>query len=126
MPVHRTLLQQSFTLHSQNLGGRVSSGAGFQFLGIALRTIITIGSTAILARLLTPADFGYVVMATVVTGLAALFSNFGFTNLLIHCGGGFCYSSQLLLKGRRLLPSWRHGRNQAASAGGSQAHTTMI
>lgn len=66
------------------MGGRVVSGASFQFLGIGLRTAITIGSTAVLARLLAPADFGYVAMATVVTEFAALFANFGFNNLLIQ------------------------------------------
>lgn len=78
------LLRRSFVLSDHDIGGRVVSGAGFQFLGIGLRTLITIGSTAILARLLTPADFGYVAMATVITELAGLFANFGFTNLLIQ------------------------------------------
>jgi len=66
------------------LDEKVARGAGFQFLGIVLRTVITIGSTAILARLLTPADFGLVVMATVVTELAGLLGAFGFTNVLIQ------------------------------------------
>ncbi len=59
-------------------------GALFTFLGIALRTGVTIGSMAVLARLLTPADFGYIAMATVVTELAVLFSNFGFGSILIQ------------------------------------------
>lgn len=80
----RTLLQQAFTLHSSELGRRVMSGATFQFLGIVLRTMITIGSTAILARLLLPSDFGYIAMATVVTELVALFANFGWANILIQ------------------------------------------
>jgi PST family polysaccharide transporter len=80
----RTTLQRALTLGSRDLGRKVISGAGFQFLGIVLRTILTIGSTAILARLLLPADFGYVAMATVVTELAALFANFGLTNILIQ------------------------------------------
>lgn len=84
MSRHRTLVQRSFTLRTHALGQRVASGAGFQFLGIGLRTVLTIGSTAILARLLTPADFGYIAMATVVTELAALFGAFGFTNVLIQ------------------------------------------
>jgi PST family polysaccharide transporter len=63
---------------------RVAGGAGYQFLGIALRTLLTLGSTAILARLLTPADFGYVAMATVVTEFAALLGAFGFSNVLIQ------------------------------------------
>lgn len=84
MSRHRTLVQRSFTLRTHALGQRVASGAGFQFLGVGLRTVLTIGSTAILARLLTPADFGYIAMATVVTELAALFGAFGFTNVLIQ------------------------------------------
>lgn len=79
-----SLLRQSMQLDSRNLGGRVARGAGFQFAGIALRTLVTLGSTALLARLLVPADFGYVAMATVVTEFAALFANFGFANLLIQ------------------------------------------
>lgn len=60
------------------------NGAIFTFLGIALRTGITVGSMAILARLLTPADFGHLAMATVVTELAAIFANFGFGSILIQ------------------------------------------
>ncbi len=37
-----------------------------------------------LARVLTPADFGYIAMATVITELAALFGNFGFSAVLIQ------------------------------------------
>lgn len=84
MPNRSTLLRRSFVLRSDDLGRKVLSGASFQFLGVGLRTVITIGSTAILARLLAPADFGYVAMATVITEFAALFSNFGFNALLIQ------------------------------------------
>lgn len=79
-----SLLRQSMLLNSRNVGGRVARGAGFQFIGIALRTLVTLWSTAVLARLLVPADFGYVAMATVVTEFAALFAGFGFANLLIQ------------------------------------------
>ena len=71
-------------LRPSGVGGRVVKGAGYQFLGIATKTVLTIGSTAVLARLLSPSDFGYVAMATVVTEFAALFSSFGFTNVLIQ------------------------------------------
>ncbi len=82
----RTLskVQKSFLTSSDNLGHRVVSGALFTFLGIALRTAITIGSMAVLARLLTPAEFGHLAMATVVTELAAVFANFGFGSILIQ------------------------------------------
>ena len=60
------------------------NGAAFTFLGIALRTTITVGSMAVLARVLTPADFGHIAMATVVTELAAVFASFGFGSILIQ------------------------------------------
>lgn len=84
MTTRSSLLRRAFTFDSRDIGGRVVSGASFQFLGIAFRTVITIASTAVLARLLVPADFGYVAMATVVTEFAAMFANFGFNNLLIQ------------------------------------------
>lgn len=77
-----TIVRRAFVLDSNNLGGRVVVGAGFKFASIALRTLITFGSVAILARLLAPADFGLVAMATIVTEFAALFSTFGITNVL--------------------------------------------
>ncbi len=80
----RTLVRSAYRLDASGLGARVVSGAGFQFLGIVMRTLITIGSTAVLARLLSPSDFGYLAMATVVTEFAALFGNFGFANVLIQ------------------------------------------
>lgn len=79
-----TLVQRAFRPFNSDLGRRVVDSAAFTFLGIAFRTGITLGSMAILARLLTPADFGHVAMATVVTELAALFSNFGFGYILIQ------------------------------------------
>ncbi len=77
-------VRRAFILSADNLSQRVVAGAGYTFLGIALRTVITFGSMAILARLLTPADFGCIAMATVVTELAALFGGFGLSNLLIQ------------------------------------------
>lgn len=53
-------------------------------MGIALKTVTTVASIALLARLLSPSDFGHVAMATVVTELAALLGNFGLSNVLIQ------------------------------------------
>ena len=79
-----SIVRKAFILNSRNLGQRVVSGAGFTFLGIALRTLLTIGSMAILARLLTPADFGYIAMATVVTEFAGLLNSFGLSSILVQ------------------------------------------
>lgn len=78
------LVRDALTLRSGDLGRRVVSGAGFTFLGIALRTLLTIGSMSILARLLSPSDFGYIAMATVITELAGLLGSFGLANILIQ------------------------------------------
>lgn len=78
------VVRSAFVLNKGNLGGRVVSGAGFTLLGIVLRTLLTIGSMSILARLLTPADFGYIAMAAVVTEFAGLLNSFGLANILIQ------------------------------------------
>lgn len=82
-PRHK-VVRAAFFLKSNDLGSRVVRGAGFTFLGIALRTVLTIGSMAILARLLTPVDFGYIAMATVVTEFAGLLGSFGLANVLVQ------------------------------------------
>ena len=80
----RSLLQQAFFPDHRSLGGQVIRGAGYQFLVMIIRTVITLVSMTVLARLLTPQDFGYIAMAAVVTEFAALFSNFGLMNVLIQ------------------------------------------
>jgi O-antigen/teichoic acid export membrane protein len=77
-------VRDALVLRDDNLGHRAVRGAGFTIAGIMLRTGITLGSVAVLARLLSPADFGYIAMATVVTEFAALFGNFGFAAVLIQ------------------------------------------
>ena len=85
MPVRTpTLVQAALHGSHTDLSGKVIKGASFTFAGMALRTLITLGSVAILARLLQPRDFGLIAMATIVTELGALFSNFGFGAVLIQ------------------------------------------
>ena len=85
-PAHarRTLVQNAFRTNSDNLSLRVVHGASFAVAGIAVRVGITLVSMAVLARLLTPADFGHVVMANVVTELAVVFSSFGLGQIIIQ------------------------------------------
>lgn len=79
-----TRVQRAFRPRADDLGARVIRGAGFTFVGIAIRTLLTIGSMAILARLLSPREFGLVAMAGVVTEFAALFASVGFASILIQ------------------------------------------
>ncbi len=78
------LVQRSFAPPDHALAQRVSRSAAVSLIGVALRAVITIGSTAVLARLLSPADFGLLTMASLVTEFAALFSSFGIGAILIQ------------------------------------------
>lgn len=80
----RNRVQKAFHPATYDLSRRVVSGAAFTFMGIAFRTVVTLGSMAVLARLLTPSDFGHIAMATVITELASIFANFGFGSILIQ------------------------------------------
>lgn len=79
-----SLVQRAFRTSSDELSLRVVRGAGFAAAGMAVRTGITLISMAVLARLLSPADFGHVVMANVVTELAFVFSTFGLGEIIIQ------------------------------------------
>jgi O-antigen/teichoic acid export membrane protein len=50
----------------------------------AARFVLQLGSTVVLARLLTPADFGLVAMVTAITGLAAAFQDLGLSEATIQ------------------------------------------
>jgi len=85
MPVDQQLVDDLSThhLHADLKGRSVRGGAltlasqGTQF---ALQTV----STVVLARLLTPTDFGLVAMVTAVTGLASAFADFGLSEATIQ------------------------------------------
>ena len=79
-----TLVQRAFRTSSDDLSLRVVRGASFAAAGMAVRLGITLISLAVLARLLSPADFGYVVMANVVTELAFVFSSIGLGEIIIQ------------------------------------------
>ncbi len=53
-------------------------------IGQAARLILQLGSTAVLARFLLPADFGLVAMVTVFTGTIGLFQDFGLSTATIQ------------------------------------------
>ncbi|MEJ5328343.1 MAG: oligosaccharide flippase family protein [Candidatus Bathyarchaeia archaeon] len=58
--------------------GKVSATGGFQlFWGVALSTIIMAAGTIILARLMTPEEYGLYSIALVPTYMAVLFREWG-------------------------------------------------
>lgn len=80
----RTRLQQSFRLSNRNVGRRAAHGALMAGLSSVLRAVLTIGATAVLARVLSPEDFGLAAMASLVYEMIALLGSFGFTAALVR------------------------------------------
>jgi O-antigen/teichoic acid export membrane protein len=60
-----------------DLKGRSVRGGAATMLGQGANFIIQTASTIVLARLLTPVDFGLIAMVTVITGFAAHFKDLG-------------------------------------------------
>lgn len=79
-----SLVRLSFRTNRNDLGSRVIKGVAWQFALSGGRVLITIVSTAILARLLTPNDYGLVAMTTLIVEIAGLFANLGFGAILIQ------------------------------------------
>lgn len=66
------------TDHLQNdLGGRTARGGAVTIASQAVRFFTGIGATVILARLLTPNDYGLIGMVAVVTGFVSIFKDMG-------------------------------------------------
>lgn len=67
-----------------SLGSRVAAGAAWMVAVKLLERLIGILSVVILARLLVPADFGLVAMATAIIAVVELLSAFSFDAALIR------------------------------------------
>lgn len=66
------------TDHLQNsLGARAAQGGSIAICGQGLRLVAQLISSAILARLLAPSDFGLVAMATTIMALVNMFTDLG-------------------------------------------------
>lgn len=66
------------------LGDRAVRGTGVTLLTQAGRALLQFGSVVVLARLLTPEDFGLVAMVTAVIGIADLIRDFGLSSAAIQ------------------------------------------
>ena len=67
-----------------DLGRRITAGGVFGLSTSAIRSLITLVTTAALARLLTPDDFGLFAMAVGVTGFVGLFGNIGIPAAIVR------------------------------------------
>ncbi|PYS72852.1 MAG: lipopolysaccharide biosynthesis protein [Acidobacteria bacterium] len=68
----------------KNLGGRAARGGLVAITAQALKFVITLGATAVMARLLTPQDYGFVGMVGVVTGFVATYKDLGLSAATIQ------------------------------------------
>lgn len=66
------------------LSRAAARGAGVTVMAQGLRFLLQFGSTIVLARLLTPSDFGLVAMVTSLTGVAEIIRDFGLSSAAIQ------------------------------------------
>lgn len=69
---------------TNDLTGRSARGFAWTMGGLLVTEPLRIAMTAVLARVLTPADFGVVAMAAVIVGLLAFANDLGFSVALIR------------------------------------------
>ncbi|TEU00933.1 MAG: MOP flippase family protein [Candidatus Stahlbacteria bacterium] len=70
-----------------NLTTKTVQGVGWSGISRITRLLLQLGMTALLARLLTPNDFGLLAMVVVFTNLVMVFRDFGLTAALIQRKG---------------------------------------
>ncbi|BDZ45924.1 oligosaccharide flippase family protein [Naasia aerilata] len=72
------------TTTTPSLGDSAARGTGVTLLGQAVRVLLQFASTVILARLLTPEDFGLIAMVAAVIGISELIRDFGLSSAAIQ------------------------------------------
>lgn len=70
--------------HPDGLSAKAARGTAVTLATQAVRAVLQFGSVIVLARLLTPDDFGLVAMVTAVIGLADLVRDFGLSSAAIR------------------------------------------
>jgi O-antigen/teichoic acid export membrane protein len=69
---------------TRSLGDAAARGTGVTLLGQAVRVVLQFTSTVILARLLTPEDFGLIAMVAAIIGISELIRDFGLSSAAIQ------------------------------------------
>lgn len=67
-----------------NLGGRTARGGAVAIASQGLKFLFTIGATSIMARLLTPADYGLIGMVAFVTNFVSMYKDLGLSTATIQ------------------------------------------
>jgi PST family polysaccharide transporter len=85
MPAQPQILDALDTEHLHaDLKGRSVRGVSLTLISQGTRFVLQLASIMVLARLLTPADFGMVAMVTAITGLANAFQDLGLSEATIQ------------------------------------------
>ncbi len=71
-------------LKNSNLTARTFNGLKWSYLDTGINAVLQIGYTAVMARLLSPADFGLVAMANVVLRFGSYFAQMGMGSALVQ------------------------------------------
>src|SRR4051812_17443192 len=71
---------------TESLGARTVRGFLWSYGSFAGVRLLALASTAVLARLLSPRDFGLVALALVFTGVLAAIRDFGVNEALVVAG----------------------------------------
>lgn len=74
----------STSVTRKGLGATASRGAAFTMGGQAVRLVVQLVGVVVLARLLTPADYGLVAMVVAITGVGEIFRDFGLSSAAIQ------------------------------------------
>ncbi|PWB97574.1 lipopolysaccharide biosynthesis protein [Salinibacterium hongtaonis] len=69
---------------TQSLGVRAARGAAVVLAGQGIRIVIQVVSVVVLARLLTPHDYGLIAMVAAVIGIATILRDFGLSSAAIQ------------------------------------------
>ena len=64
-------------ISQEELGGRAARGALQTLIAVVIRIAIQVAGVVLLARLLTPRDYGLVAMVAAIVGVAEIFRDFG-------------------------------------------------
>ena len=69
---------------NQNIKSRTARGGAVTLSAQGVKFLLKLGATAVLARLLTPADYGLIAMVTVLTGFVEMFTDAGLSMATIQ------------------------------------------
>jgi PST family polysaccharide transporter len=67
-----------------NLAGRTARGGAVAIVSQGLKFVITIAATSVMARLLTPNDYGLIGMVAFVTGFVSMYKDLGLSAATIQ------------------------------------------